>query len=99
MLQQGPTLKDIYVRDKDGKEKEPKRLLGRVPVLDSQFVIPRPVTSATITFHGMCAARSITFYGRRAENFTAARQEGYEVVGSSGLIFPHEFHRKVNETL
>jgi len=47
----------------------------------------------------MCAARSITFYGRRAENFTAARQQGYEVVGSSGLIFPHEFHRKVNETL
>jgi hypothetical protein len=63
-----PTLKDIYVRDKDGKEKEPKRLLGRVPVLDSQFLIPRPVTSATITFHGMCAFNSIAFYGRRAEN-------------------------------
>jgi len=68
MQLQGPTLKDIYVRDKDGKEKEPKRLLGRVPVLDSQFLIPRPVTSATITFHGMCAFNSIAFYGRRAEN-------------------------------
>ena len=56
-------------------------------MLDSQFLIPRPVTSATITFHGMCAFNSIAFYGRRAENFSAA-QQGYEVVGPSGLISP-----------
>lgn len=78
-----PTLKDIKIKTRLGKE----ILLGRIPVLDTQFTIPRPVTSATITFHGVCAFNSIAFFGRRAENFTAAR-EGYEVVSPSGLIFP-----------
>ena len=87
-----PTLKDIYLRDRNGKEREPKRLLGRVPVLDTQFTIPRPVTAATITFHGLCAFNSIAFYGRRAENLNAAR-EGYEIVSPSSLIFPYEFQK------
>jgi len=78
-----PTLKDIY---RNG------RFLGRLPVLDTQFTIPRPVTSATITFHGLCAFNSIAFYGRRAESFEMARK-GYEFVGTSGLIFPYQFHQ------
>jgi hypothetical protein len=77
-----------YINPRTGK----KVLLGRVPVLDTQFTIPRPVTSATITFHGLCAFNSIAFYGRRAEAFQLARK-GYEFVGSSGLIFPYQFHK------
>jgi hypothetical protein len=60
------------------------RLLGRIPVLDTQFLSTRPVTHATITFHGMCAFNSIAFFGRRAENFSASRK-GYEFVGPSGF--------------
>jgi|ERR1043166_7140416 hypothetical protein len=87
-----PTLINIYKRNKDNTDwTDPrtgkKKLLGRIPTLDSQFTIPRPVTSATITFHGLCAFNSIAFYGRRAENFSAA-QKGYEIISPSGLIFP-----------
>lgn len=58
--------------DRHGKEREPRKLLGRIPVIDTQFTIPRPVSHATITFHGLCAFNSIAFYGRRAENFESA---------------------------
>ena len=33
-----PTIKDIYQRDRHGKEKVPRKLLGRVPVLDTQLL-------------------------------------------------------------
>jgi len=89
-----PTIFEVYRRNPDGSiylnKKGKKVLLGRVPVLDTQFTIPRPVTSATITFHGMCAFNSIAFYGRRAENFQTAR-DGYEFIGPSGLIFPFQW--------
>ena len=39
-----PTLKDIKIQTRLGKE----ILLGRIPVLDTQFTIPRPVTAAII---------------------------------------------------
>ena len=81
-----PTLKDITFTDRNGK----KRLLGRLPVIDTQFTIPRPVTHATITFHGMAAFNSIAFFGRRAEIFSASR-EGLEIVSPSGLIFPYKW--------
>lgn len=73
-------------------------LLGRIPVLDSQWTIPRPVTAATISFHGICAFNSIAFNGRRAENFDSAAK-GYELIGSSGLIFPYQFHQSQYDPL
>lgn len=92
-----PTLFEVYRKNEDGTyyinpRTKKKVLLGRVPVLDSQFTIPRPVTSATITFHGLCAFNSVAFYGRRAENFSSAAK-GYEFVSPSSLIFPYEFHK------
>jgi hypothetical protein len=92
-----PTLIDISKRNPDGTDwGDPrtgkKKLLFRVPTLDTQFTIPRPVTSATITFHGLCAFNSVAFFGRRAENFTSS-QKWYEIVTPSGLIFPHQFHK------
>lgn len=55
-----PTVYEVYKRNVDGSyytnpKTGKKVLLGRVPVLDSQFTIPRPVTHATITFHGLAA--------------------------------------------
>lgn len=56
------------------------------------------MTSASITFHGLCAFNSVAFYGRRAENFTSAAK-GYELIGSSGLIFPYQFHQSQYDPL
>lgn len=83
-----PTLKYVTYTDRWGR----KKLLGRIPVLDTQFLIPRPVSHATITFHGLAAFNSIAFFGRRAENFTAAR-EGLEIVSPGSFIFPYQWYK------
>jgi hypothetical protein len=82
-----PTLKDLH-EEINGR----KTLLGRVPVLDTQFIIPRPITHASITFHGLVAFNSIAFYGRRAELVNSARY-GTEFLGKSRIIFPYHFYQ------
>lgn len=85
-----PTLFEVFKKNKDGTfytnpRTGKKVLLGRVPVLDSQFTIPRPVTSATITFHGLCAFNSIAFYGRRAD-LKITEFVGIEISATKGLV-------------
>jgi len=63
-----------------------------------QFTIPRPVTAATISFHGLCAFNSVAFYGRRAEGFDSAKY-GYELVKPSSLIFPYQFNQSKYDPL
>jgi len=83
-----PTLYNVYRPDYDDPTKYyisqvtgEKQLIGKLPVLDTQFTIPRPVTSATITFHGLCAFNSIAFFGRRADIFTLLIKKWWEFTG------------------
>jgi hypothetical protein len=55
-------------------------LIGRLPTLDTQFTIPRPVTSATITFHGLCAFNSIAFFGRRQRTLVQHKMDMKESI-------------------
>jgi hypothetical protein len=91
------TLIDIY-HQKEGKDyvirygpkKGKKFLLGRIPTLDTQFSIPRPVTKMRLNIHGLSAFNSIAFFGRRAEHFDESRF-GREMITESSLIFPSQF--------